>query len=356
MATLICFSGLAALVLSIPWILELFARQGTGSGAAGTTALPLQLGVRHLLFLDILAGVTDGGWRENLTNLIALPLNYCLELGFFLFVGIIQCKRMWRDRQNVTEDQLCGFTMAATSVVMCTFVRSTLIAANDFGVRGFMIAQFILLIWGAEMVADGLLRRGATSWNISGRYRRLLMATLVLGVAGSLYEVVKIRFYPLQSDLAMTNLRPWLTPDRNLGARTFALRQLYEELKRRTPANAVFQHNPDAVPQDNFHSMYADRQLAAETSSCAVVFGGDAGLCQSRIGEIEALFQNPKAFDSAGIDKACRQLSIDVLVVKDTDKVWKDRESWVWHRTPMVANSYGRAFDCGTRAMLTATR
>jgi hypothetical protein len=178
----------------------------------------------------------------------------------------------------------------------------------------------------------------------------------VLGVAGSLYELVKIRFYPLQSDLAMTNIRPWLTRDRNLGARTFALRQLYEELKRRTPVNAVFQHNPDSEPQDNFHSMYADRQLAAETSSCAVVFGGDAGLCQSRIGEIEALFQNPKAFDAAGIDKACRQLSIDVLVVKDTDKVWKDRESWVWHRTPMVANSYGRAFDCGTRAMLTATR
>jgi hypothetical protein len=360
MAGLICFSGLAALVLSIPWLGELFAGQGAGTGgaagAAGLNALPLQFAVRHFFLVDVGLGLTDGGWRQNLTNLIVLPLNYLLELGFFLVAGVIQCKRMWRERHSLSEDQLCGLTMAITSIVICTFVRSTVIANNDFGIRGFMIAQFVLLIWGAEMLADGLLARGGSSWNISGRRRLLVMAMLVLGVAGSVYEVVKIRFYPLQSDMALAHLERWLSQDRNVGARTFALRQVYEELKRRTPASAVFQTNPDAEPQDNFHGMYADRQLAAGTSSCGVVFGGDASLCQSRIGEIEALFQNPKDFDSAGIDKACRQLSIDVLVVKDTDKVWQDRESWVWHRTPMVANSYGRAFDCGTRTMLTAKR
>jgi len=356
-AGLICVSGLAAFVLSIPWFLELFARQGSVSAAAaGAPTLPLKFEVRHFFLVDVALGLTNGGWRQNLTNLVILPLNYFLELGFFLLAGIIQCKRMWRDRHNLSEDQLCAFTMAATSIVMCTFVRSTVIAINDFGVRGFLVAQFVLLIWAAEMLAGGLLGRNTSSWGITGRRRLMIIATLVVGVAGSLYEIEKIRFYPLQSDLALGHLERWLSPDRNVGARTFALRQLYEELKRRTPADAIFQHNPDAEPQDNFHSMYADRQLAAETSSCAVVFGGDAGLCQSRIGEIESLFQNPGAFDSAGIDKACRQLSIDVLVVKDTDKVWQDRQSWVWHRTPMVANNYGRAFDCGTRTMLTAAR
>jgi len=195
------------------------------------------------------------------------------------------------------------------------------------------------------LLADGLL----SARTIGGAFKRhLVVITLTFGIAGTLYEAVKTRFYPLQQDTTSVPIYAWLSHDRNLGARTFALREIYQELKHRTPETAVFQHNPNAEPQDLFHGMYADRQLAAETPSCAVVFGGDASVCRSRIGSIEALFDNPKAFHPSEIDDACRQLSINVLVVKDTDKVWHDPESWVWHRTPMVANNYARAFDCGS--------
>ena len=345
-ASLISVSGLTALGLSLPFLLPMIARQPGMPGMAESSTVPFEFAVRSFVILDILMDLgASHTWQTNLTNLLALPLNYFLELGFFLVVGVIQCTRMWRDRHNVSEQQLCSLAMVVTSVVICTFVKSTVILANDLGWRGFLIAQFVLLIWGVDLLADGLL----SARTIGGAFKRhLVVITLTFGIAGTLYEAVKTRFYPLQQDTTSVPIYAWLSHDRNLGARTFALREIYQELKHRTPETAVFQHNPNAEPQDLFHGMYADRQLAAETPSCAVVFGGDASVCRSRIGSIEALFDNPKAFHPSEIDDACRQLSINVLVVKDTDKVWHDPESWVWHRTPMVANNYARAFDCGS--------
>ena len=52
--------------------------------------------------------------------------------------------------------------------------------------------------------------------------------------------------------------------------------------------------------------------------------------------------------DSAQVDEVCRKLSIDALVVKDTDSVWKDKSSWVWKKEPLIGNAYAPAFLCGT--------
>ena len=73
----------------------------------------------------------------------------------------------------------------------------------------------------------------------------------------------------------------WLAPDHQLGERTYALRQVYERLKSELPGNALVQQNPNGVPGDLFYGLYADRQTAAETSSCGVAFGG-AGRALSR--------------------------------------------------------------------------
>jgi hypothetical protein len=40
---------------------------------------------------------------------------------------------------------------------------------------------------------------------------------------------------------------------------------------------------------------------------------------------------------------------VDVLVAKDTDSAWSDRDGWVWREKPMYANSYVRLFGCGLR-------
>ena len=354
-AGLICVAGITAGVCALPFLAELFGHEVGAAAAAG--AFPLRFAVRPFQFLDVMLGLPEFGWKTSLFNLITLPVNYSLELGFFLMVGVIECKRMWHNRHTLTEDQICGFTLVSTCLIVCTFVSSAVGASNDLGWRGFLPVQFMLLLWGGEMLADGLLsprpraatavKAGAPGEQIN---RGLIVATLVLGAVGSFYALVKIRFYPLLSDTTSTPLYGWLSPDRNLGARTFALRQIYEELRRLTPVGAIFQHNPNTAPSDFFHGIYADRQVAADTKGCVVNFGGDADLCKSWYSTLNELFENPKAFDATQIDEVCRKLSIDVLVVKDTDKIWKIHQSWAWNRKPVLENEYGKAFFCSPAA------
>jgi hypothetical protein len=147
-----------------------------------------------------------------------------------------------------------------------------------------------------------------------------------------------------------------LSNDRGVGARTSALRQLYEDLRRQTPDNAVFQHNPRDNPDDVFHGLYADRQVAVEVAGCGLFSGSESNLCWSIFAPIADLFEKPDSVDAGRIDEVCARYSIDILVVKDTDRAWKDPLSWVWKRTPLVANDYGRAFACGPSTARPPTR
>jgi len=232
--------------------------------------------------------------------------------------------------------------MAATSVLLCTFLRSGVISLNDVGWRGFLVAQFILLIWAAEFWDDGFIpfrakiRSHEAKALFGGSRRPPILAMLILGVAGSIYEVSMVRFYYANSATS--------------GDRTYLLRQIYQDLKKRLPVQAVIQQNPNGVPGDVFYGLYADRQAAAETSQCGVVFGGDPALCNGVITPINDLFEKPGAVSAERVDALCKDLSIDALVVKNPDKVWVDRNSWVWKKQPVLANEYARAFLCGKGA------
>ena len=56
--------------------------------------------------------------------------------------------------------------MVVSSVLACTFLRSNAITSNDLGWRGFMIAQFILLLWAVAIWRDPLgLKKGSGSFS-----------------------------------------------------------------------------------------------------------------------------------------------------------------------------------------------
>jgi hypothetical protein len=174
------------------------------------------------------------------------------------------------------------------------------------------------------------------------------MIMILLGVAGTIYEVSMLRFFPVISDRFAIPKYAFLAMDQNLGRRTYAVREAYEKLKQILPGDAVVQHNPNTNPGDLPYGLYADRQAAADTAGCGVVFGGDTTLCNSLIPQLNRLFQQPGAVQANEVDSVCRQLSIDALVVKDTDRVWSDRDGWVWKKAPYLANDYARVFLCGT--------
>jgi len=345
-AAMIGVSGLIALAASAPYLLEL--RTGAPGGATGGGPFQLNvvtLTVARAVLEDPLRRVQ--AWWLPLVYVMLLPLTYLLELGFFFAILDLQWKRMRRGL--FTHPDLCGFTIVAASILTSVFIRSSVIAANDLARRGIMLAQFMLLLWAADMWHEGAL---APSDHVAAARRprcsRPLTILLLLGVAGSLYEACMLRCFPIISDRFAIPKYAFLALDRNLGKRTYAVRQVYETLKRVLPGDAVVQHNPNTNPGDLPYGLYADRQAAAETAQCGVVFGGDTKLCDGVIAQVNRLFQQPLAVDANEVDSVCRQLSIDALIVKDTDNVWADHNDWVWKRDPYIANDYARAFLCGT--------
>jgi hypothetical protein len=216
-AAMICASGFIALAASAPYLMEL--RAGSPNGA--TTGGPL-LQFNVLAFTVVRAVFEDPSlpvqaWWLPLVYLMFLPLGYLLELGFFFAILEQQWKRMRRDLFRHPE--LCGFTIVAASILTSVFVRSSVIAVNDLARRGIMLAQFILLLWAAEMWHQGEL---APNGNFAAARRpkcsRPLMIMILLGVAGTIYEVTMLRFFPVISDRFTIPKYAFLAMDQNLGS------------------------------------------------------------------------------------------------------------------------------------------
>ncbi len=346
-----CLSGGVAVLASSPYLLGLLG--GTGHGGGGGPVLQFAIRIFYPAAVFMEGTWPHEAWLAPLVNALMIPANYLLGLGFFLVAGVIQWHRIRRAGRAVSTEHLCGLVMLTASFLVSTFVRSSVIVENDLGMRAITVAQFVLLLWAVELWDEELFSAEARARPvrknaISGENRyRWMVAMLVLGVSGTVYDVCMLRWYPvLLDDLSIPRYR-WLAPDHSLGKRTYAMRQLYEGLKRKLPERAIVQHNPSVSPGDVFFGLYADRQAAAETPTCGAVFGGDPALCPGVLAPIRELFEGSRRITATELEATCRGLSIDALVVKNTDKVWADKSSWVWQERPLLANEYGRVVGCG---------
>lgn len=320
-AAAIAVAGLVAAALAIPYLRALGPSLGGGP--------VLRLGVRRLWPM---VPVEPGNW---VAELALLPLNYSLEFGFFLFAGI-GWLRARRNLSSPTRYELCGMAMAGSSLLLCTFVRSTVIDASDLGWRAMLLAQFVLLVW-------------ATEWLLSRRFRggladALLTFAVLLGISGTAYEAFMQRAYPVLIDSGQVRTLGFLGSDRQVGKRTYALRQLYERLQSVLPERAVVQHNPNRDADDIFSELYSERQVAAANRGCNVPFGGTPAACAKVVDRVSPLFDRPVSWQEA--QAACREFGISALVFRDTDPAWRMPEHWIW-RTPVLAgNDYVRAVGC----------
>lgn len=314
-----------------------YLRDLGGSASGGAFLVPT---VRAFKVPDLmLASLHASGWKISLANLLLLPLNYFLELGFFLLVGVATLKRLRAARQPWSRWDLAACAMAGSSIAVCTFLRSGVIGNNDLGFRGFLPAQFILLLWAVSQAGKPELR--------GRRLRGWLVFLLSVGAAGTVYEVCLLRGFPVLSDLAPVTRYPWLGTYGQVGSHTYAARQLYESLRETLPPGAVMEHNPNSTFGFIPYGLYADRQLSAESPSCGTDLGGDTSICAVMYPLLSGLFNPPAAAPAPDVDAVCNQFAIRVLVARDTDRAWADPRSWIWSRKPLAANSMVRALPCG---------
>src|SRR5271157_1061484 len=334
--TAACFiAGVVAMVCAAPYMI--------GLPGGGSSAGPL-LGFEVRPFSPVMivlksVGITHG-WRVSLTNLLVLPLNYFMEFGFFFAAGGIWWNRRPRP---LPRAQLAAAIMLATSFLMCSFLRTSVIQNNDLGWRGILIAQFVLLLWAVDVVT------GATG-PLAIPVRRRLVVLALVGAAGVVYDLALLRFYPLLADGGVLSTLQWMAPDRHLGERNYAAREAYEWLAANSTPHARIQFDPHVEYQDTPAFLYGKRQIVAADETCLATFGGDAALCPPILAVLNRLYPKPGQPAPAAIADTCASLPIDFLVAKDTDAVWRDPQSWVWREKPVFANGHVRLFGCSPAA------
>jgi hypothetical protein len=336
-------AGVTCCVLAFPYLHDL------GASAAGhATGSPIHFTVRAFSLAALippLHGVP--GWlRLILVNGSLLPVNYALEFGFFFFVAAVKWRQHRTGREPFSRQDAACLTMLLTSALICTFLRSDVNGYNDLGWRGFLPAQFVLLLWAVDIWTQ----RDRLTF-LPAHRKRLLTICIVLGAAGTVYEIGIVRLYPMLADRGVLPPLHWMAPDRQFGKRNYAARAAYEWVRATTPETAALQYNPDVDQQETDAMLYADRRIVAAGRKCDTPYGGDPKLCGPIMTRLAKLY--PIAGQSAAINvsEVCRDLPIDVIVAKDTDPAWRDPQSWVWTERPVYSNAYMRLFACHRSAV-----
>jgi len=325
---LLVFAGVVTALVALPYLMSL-----TGAARPG--------GFLHFTVRDFHGARAFGLhtefpelWQTYFVRLAFLPLNYFLELGFFLMVGVLYLTRLWRLRR-FEPYQMAAVVMLFASIVICTFFKSGASTNNDLAWRGFLPAQFMLLIWAAEMFRSRQQDRQKEWTAVSRMYAILgpaLPLLLVIGFVSTAYSAGTLRMAEISSDSGTEHA---------IGKRNLSARRVYQELRQVLPATAVVQQNP-ALDNPVYWGIYANRQTAVEGYRCGNEFGGTGDGCAEIYPALLAIFGSGAQADQ--VEPLCLRLHIDVLVVTSGDPVWSNPDSWVWKRTPLVSADEVRAF------------
>ena len=328
-ALILAAAGVISLVAIFPHFHSLAV-----PGASGLFVRPTIRAFSLVTFLQRRFSLGPGAGKA--LRLALLPLNYFLELGLFLSVGVITAIRLYR-RRPVPAHAQAAVAMAAVSILFCTFFRQRAdYLNNDPGWRCFLPAQFVLLLWAADLFVERKTAPAARSRWWFGSATLAILA--LLGIGGTLYETAMLRFcYPLtDAGILPGSSHPG-------GSRIYSIRSALDRLDRTLPARAVVQQNPNWTWEEFDLGLYAHRQIAAWDSTCGAEIGGDPAACAHFIPQIRALFTDTQLTPTQA-SETCREVKIDAVVVTDLDPVWKDPHSWIWSAAPAVENSHVRAF------------
>ena len=317
-------AGVVALLLAGPFLLGLLS--GGSSGEAGV--LPIALTVRSFRFVDVFLENSSLLWK-SLILLTFLPLNYLFELGFFALVAFIWLKSH-KDDLRENPYYFAEILLLGVSFFICTFTRSTLIENNDLGWRGWLPGQFVLLIWGVDVVIQ-LATSSQKHLTLSPRTKYNLVIFAVLGLATTILDVTLLRFgynFAFGSEV---------------GYSIFSARQAYAVIDQTLPKNVIVQYNPT-----NFvnrpSGLYGMRQSAI---SDRTAYGVPLDQYYAKVTAVSEIFTQKNIQNWDSLDVLCKEHFIEVIVIAESDPLWKSLGLLKTRRTPLYTDDYTAVFFCG---------
>lgn len=312
------FAGVVALLLSAGFLSGILS--GIDS-VSSTDSFPVVFEPRNFIFVEIVTAEASR-FVQYFLRLLFLPLNYFLELGFYFLVAFIWLRHK-RMMEHNREFALVEILLLASSFFIGTFLRSTLIENNDLGWRSWLLGQFILLIWGVDI----LLLFKTT---LPQRTQVNLIFLLAFGALSTLLNVGLLRFEPLLAG-------------GKLGDRIFSARQAYTTILRTLPENIIVQYNP-SVYVNRPAGLYSMRQSAI---SGRTAYGIPPNVYLERVSMVSEIFQLQNLNGWQPVDNLCNQYFIDVLVIENTDPLWYTISILKNTREAYYLDDYFAVFSCG---------
>ena len=317
-------AGVVALLLAGPFLLGLLS---SGSGAEAG-ALPIALTVRSFRFADIFLENSSLLWK-SLIRLIFLPLNYFFELGFFALTAFIWLTSH-KDDLRKNPYYFAETLLLAVSFFIGTFTRSTLIENNDLGWRAWLPGQFVLLTWGVDVLSQ-FTTSSQKLPTLSSRTKYSLVALAAIGIATSLLDITLLRF----------GYKIAFGPE--VGYHIFSARQTYTVINQTLPEDIIVQYNP--IGSVNRPSgLYGMHQSAI---SDRTAYGVPLDEYSAKVAAVSEIFKMKKNQSWDSLDALCKEHSIDVIVIVESDPLWESLDLLERQRTSLYADDYYAAFTCG---------
>jgi hypothetical protein len=333
------FSGMVALIAITPFLAGLI-RGGTPSSIQ---AFPVAIAVR--IFEPIAPFVLNfPSTISNIIYLLFLPMNYILELGFFFVAGLLWVQQNGKDLWKNNPFQTAEIILVLVTVLIGSFVKSTVIGSNDLGWRVWLFGQFILLIWSVDVILrifpDLKVQKATISFTNRKNWRALRIL-LILGLITSIVDVLLLRIWPMFVDTGLAGFPNGFSTDTQLGKRTFGAREAYEFINRSTSEDVHIQQNPNDLLNRPI-GLYADRPIA---TSGHTAFGISQPEFLSRSALVAKIFVAETNWDE--IDHSCQANFIDIIAVSDEDPLWRYLPALKEERNPLYENPFYAVYSCG---------
>jgi hypothetical protein len=323
-ARVFVLAGCFAFILNLPYLLYLRRVDAAHVNPVGVT-------VRGFSLVE---PITDSMPRLEAAavRLVALPINYFLEFGFYAVAAGIYLSEVRRRKRSLLQIEKMGLVVTAASVLLVTFLQSKL-ATNDLGMRGSLPAQFFLLL-----ISVLVLDRQPSMWHAIWQKKaipRILALFAFIGFAGSMYDWTVGRFsevFGYRDAMIVRDTHPNLR---------YQIRQAYDFVHARTPARAVVQQNPDQR-WAQLYGMYGDRPVAVSDVLHGSLFSVPQREYQDTMDQVKQIFQPGVSGDA--VRKIVRRYSIAAVIVRRTDPAWDAATGWTRQTNPDFETALVRVY------------
>lgn len=341
------FAGVISAGAAFPFLRDLSL--GPAGSFSGSPAFLFY--VRPFPILDVFV-VSFPFLVRQLIYLLLLPVNYLFELGFFFLVGLLWIQRYWKKEGDRNSFFTPEILLLLTVTLLLSFVQSGLTGVDDLGIRAWLLGQFVLLIWAVDLVQDALHRKAWTfpsnlrmihSAQKSSLIRKVLVAFFIIGILTTALDAGVNRTWSMLIDLNVVGFPNDLSPDTQLGARTYAARLAYDFIRDKLPQNVVVQPNPSVV-LDRPSGLYGTRQIAVSDLSA---YGISLGDFQERVDQVSQIFLGKSSATWGSLDQDCTRNFINILIVNDTDPLWRELPRLELQRPALYENDHYALLECG---------